>query len=40
MDYVIKSYDKIGKLEIPEYDIVIEKAEKNMSFEYAQEVKE
>ena len=40
MDYVIKSYDKIGRLEIPEYNIVIEKAEKNMAFEYAQEVKE
>lgn len=40
MDYVIKSYDKIGKLEIPEYNIVIDKAEKNLAFEYAQEVKE
>ena len=40
MDYVIKSYDKIGKLETPEYDIVIEKAEKKMVFEYAEEVEE
>ena len=40
MDYVIKSYDKIGKLETPEYDIVIEKVEKSMSFEYAEEVEE
>jgi len=40
MDYVIKSYDKIGKLETPEYDIVIEKADKKMGFEYAEEVKE
>lgn len=40
MDFVIKSYDKIGRLETPDYNIVIEKAEKNMSFEYAQEVKE
>ena len=40
MDYVIKSYDKIGKLETPEYNIVIEKVEKNMSFEYAEEVEE
>lgn len=40
MDYVIKSYDKIGRLETPEYDIVIEKAEKKMGFEYAEEVEE
>ena len=39
MDYVIKSYDKIGKLETPEYDITIEKIEKNIEFEYAEEVK-
>ena len=40
MDYMIKGRDKIGKLETPESDIVIGKAEKNMSFEYAQEVEE
>ena len=40
MDYVIKSYDKIGRLETPEYDIIIEKTEKIMGFEYAEEVKQ
>ena len=40
MDYGIKSYDKIGKLETPEYNIVIEEAVKKMTFEYAEEVEE